>query len=70
MTGNQLVFVSGFDVLWQRQKEHKVLRSTRFRVSRGGHWNPLMLANYAKSVDIPLTGLSTYEEHVKKYLKE
>lgn len=72
--GNQLVFIHGFDVLWQKSaataKEHKVLRSVRFRISGGAHWNPLMLADYAKSVDIELTGLASYEEHVKKLLKE
>jgi hypothetical protein len=68
--GNQLVFVHGFDVLWHTKKEWKVLRSVRFRISGGAHWNPLMLADYAKSVDIELTGLASYEEHVKKLLKE
>jgi hypothetical protein len=61
MTGNQLVFLHGFDVFDGRN----VLRSTRLRVA-GGHWNPLMLANYAKSVGIPLAGLKEYEDHIKE----
>jgi len=66
MSGNQLVFLHGFDEF----EDKKVLRSTRFRISGGARWNPLMLANYAKSVGITLTGLAEYEEHVKKYMKE
>jgi hypothetical protein len=66
MSENQLVFLHGFDVF----EDRKVLRSTRFRISGGARWNPLMLANYAKSVGISLTGLAEYEEHVKKYIKE
>ncbi len=73
LSGNQLVFLHGFDTYIDAEAngaERKVLRSTRFRLPNGMHWNPLMLANYAKSVGIPLTGLAEYEEHVKKYIKE
>lgn len=69
MSGNQLVFLHGFDVFEHEAFERKVLRSTRFRLPNGAHWNPLMLANYAKSVGITLTGLQQYEDHVKKYVK-
>lgn len=70
MSGNQLVFLHGFDTFEHEKLERKVLRSTRFRMSGGAHWNPLMLANYAKSVGIMLTGLAEYEEHIKKHIKE
>jgi hypothetical protein len=71
MSGNQLVFVHGFDA-WKDAREvvYKTLRSTRFRLAGNQSWNPLMLANYAKSVGITLTGLAEYEEHVKKHMKE
>lgn len=70
MSGNQLVFVHGFDT-WADDREvtYKTLRSTRFRLASKQAWNPLMLANYAKSVGITLTGLAEYEEHVKKHMK-
>lgn len=64
--GNQLVFLHGFDAF----QEKKVLRSVRLRIAGGGRWNPLMLADYAKQVGIHLTGLDTYEAHVKKLLGE
>lgn len=70
MSGNQLVFLHGFDTFEIDAVEKKVLRSTRFRLPGGASWNPLMLANYAKSVGIPLAGLAEYEEHIKKHLKE
>ena len=66
MSGNQLVFLHGFDEF----EGSKILRSTRFRVSGRGSWNPLMLADYAESVGIVLTGLQAYENHIKKHLKE
>ncbi len=66
MSANQLVFLHSFDAF----EDKKVLRSTRFRISGGARWNPLMLANYAKSVGITLTGLAEYEEHIKKHLKD
>lgn len=59
MTGDQLVFLHGFSEVDGKQ----VLRSTRLRL-RGGRWNPLMLANYAKDAGISLSGLKTYEQHV------
>ncbi len=65
-TGNQLVFLYNFDALTQENgAEQKVLRSIRLRMPGGAHWNPLMLANYAKSVGIPLTGLKEYEDHIR-----
>lgn len=69
MAGNQLVFLHGFDAFEHEAVSQKVLRSTRFRLPSSKRWNPLMLANYAKSVGITLTGLTEYEEHVKKHLK-
>lgn len=71
LSGNQLVFVHGFDA-WKdgRDVSYKALRSTRFRLAGNAAWNPLMLANYAKTVGITLTGLAEYEEHVKKHMKE
>lgn len=69
LTGNQLVFLHGFDVFEHDAHERKVLRSTRFRLPGGANWNPLMLANYAKSVGIVLTGLSEYEDHIKEIVK-
>lgn len=62
MSEDQLVFLHGFDVFEGRQ----VLRSTRFRLPNKARWNPLMLANYAKSVGILLAGLAEYEEYLKK----
>ncbi len=69
---NQLIFVHGFEAFADSKDAtqlFKVLRSTRFRLAGSGRWNPLMLANYAKSVGIVLHGLAEYEEHVKKLLK-
>lgn len=65
MSGDQLVFLHGFLEIDGKQ----VLSSTRLRL-RNGRWNPLMLANYAKEVGLPLAGLKTYEEHVERILKE
>lgn len=59
MSGDQLVFLHGFSEVDGKQ----VLRSTRLRL-RGGRWNPLMLANYAKDAGIALSGLRTYEQHL------
>jgi hypothetical protein len=59
-TGDQLVFLHGFDLF----EEQKILRSTRLRIAGGDKWNPLMLVNYAKSVGLKIDGLKTYEEHV------
>jgi hypothetical protein len=71
MSGNQLVFLHGFDTFSEENgAKHKVLRSTRFRLPNKQQWNPLMLANYSKSVGIVLTGLTEYEQHVKKHIKE
>lgn len=67
-SGNQLIFIHGFEVFEHESYERKVLRSTRFRVAGGSRWNPLMLANYAKSAGIPLTGLAEFEDHIKKHL--
>ena len=64
-TGNQLVFLHGFDVF----QDKKVLRSTRLRISGGTRWNPLMLVDYAKEVGIALTGLRAYEDHVRALMK-
>jgi hypothetical protein len=59
-SGNQLVFLHGFDIF----EAQRVLRSTRLRIASGARWNPLMLVNYAKSIGLNITGLKTYEEHV------
>lgn len=64
-TGNQLVFLHDFDEFERK----RVLRSVRFRLANGVRWNPLMLANYAKSVGVVLTGLQTYEAHVRALLR-
>ena len=60
LTGNQLVFLHGFDNF----DEKLILRSTRLRIDGGAHWNPLMLANYAKSVGLVIADLKTYEDHI------
>jgi len=65
-TGNQLVFLYNFDAFTDENGEKKVLRSVRLRMPGGARWNPLMLANYAKSVGIPLTGLKEYEDHIRE----
>lgn len=61
MTGNQLVFLHGFDTF----EEKRVLRSTRLRISGGASWNPLMLVNYAKEVGLNITGIKAFEDHVR-----
>jgi hypothetical protein len=63
---NQLVFLHGFDFTGGTQ----VLRSTRFRISNSkARWNPLLLANYARTVGIQLSGLQAYEDHIKREQK-
>lgn len=64
-TGNQLVFLYGFDTF----QDKKVLRSTRLRISGNARWNPLMLVDYAREVGIQLTGLRAYEDHVRALMK-
>lgn len=66
--GDQLVFVHGFDNFTHADKDWRVLRTRRLRIGKGGRWNPLMLADYAKRINIPLHGLTLFEEHIKKLL--
>lgn len=66
MTGDQIAFLHGFSTI----NDKTVLRSTRFRIVGSGKWNPLMLANYAREAGILLTGLKTFEQHMKLLLEE
>lgn len=72
-TGNQLVFLHGFESFLDedvKKIERKVLRSTKFRLPNKQSWNPLMLVNYAKTVGIALTGLKEYEDHVRALVEK
>ena len=61
-SGNQLVWVLKYeaDVTVFRTQRRRI-ESLRFRIS-GGHWNPMMLANYADEVGIELVGIKRFEE--------
>jgi hypothetical protein len=59
----QIVFVHGFDQLKNEDGAVRhVLHSQRLRIT-DGRWDPYMIANYARSVGITLTGLRYFEEH-------
>lgn len=61
-SGNQLLFVLNYKSGVKVAKTNRqVVESLRLRVS-GGHWNPLMLANYAEDVGVKLLGVRRYEE--------
>jgi hypothetical protein len=66
-SGNQIVFVynpgSVTDGHADFSVERKVLHSERLRLTSGGRWNPMMLANYAREVGIKLEGIKSFEEH-------
>ncbi len=71
---NQLIFVHGYVEMRSRKTKRRwvVLASRRFRVKRRpglqNHFEPLMLANYARAVGIELIGLKLFEEYYE-YLK-
>lgn len=45
-----------------------VLESETYRITGPGRWNPLLLANYAKEVDIDLENVKKFEQHYKALL--
>lgn len=46
-----------------RINTHTVVESRLYRITGGGTWNPLMIKNYAREVDIELVGLRLFEEY-------
>lgn len=61
---DQLVFVTPRTEHRLNGHPIQVLASRRLRIS-GGHWEPLMLQNYADEVGLEIEGLKRYEEHYR-----
>lgn len=68
---DNLIFVKGYVAAYERNsgRSWMVLGSRRVRIRRGkglsDQFEPLMLANYAKTVGIELIGLPLFEEYLK-----
>lgn len=70
--GDQIAFLFNF-VFMERPLEKNikrrrvsVLRSIKLRLPHGMTWDPLMLSEYAKMVNLEIEGLKTFEQYVKE----
>ena len=77
--GDQLVWLinageSQLNLAGKKARIYEVTDSRKWRISRGGTWNPMMLANYAEEVGIELIGIKKFEvlynEHREARLAE
>ncbi len=64
--GTQLLWVLHYEAEAQIfNTSRRRIESLKMRIS-GGHWNPLLLANYASDVGIELEGIRRFEEAFAK----
>jgi hypothetical protein len=69
--GDQIIFAYAMsEVSEEDGTERQVLRSEKLRLTSGGSWNPMMLANYALDVGIELEGIKLFESHYKDVLDQ
>lgn len=62
-TGNQLLFIHGFEDLENGEGEIRMmLPSQRYRIVNGT-WDYHMLVDYGKKAGVKVTGLPTFHEH-------
>ena len=73
--GKQLVFCYAHDTFSHADfrghpRDIGVVQSVRYRLTHGGSWSPIMLADYAAAVGIELIGLKRFEKYYRAIREE